>query len=91
MKKAEKLFYGLLVVAFPLLLFLNIYQVYRTQKLEKEIGVLEEQRNDLVETNRQMNAAIALISSPQRVGALTDNSDDEEDLKDPLFITVGQE
>ncbi len=65
----------LLLLLFPVLLCVNIWQSFRYQQLQDELAVLQVKQVELLEKNRQALAAVAVYSSPSRVGALV-----EEDL-----------
>lgn len=64
---------GLLL--FPVLLCLNVWQSYRFQQVQDQLQTLQEKQVELLEKNKRALAALAVYSSPARVGALA-----EEDL-----------
>lgn len=63
-------FFIITVLAFISLFFLNTWQGYRYQELEQEVGNLELQQKDWLEKNKKVIAALAVLSSPERVEAL---------------------
>lgn len=65
-----------LLVLFPVLLCLNVWQSFRYQQLESDLVSLQKQQLDLVEKNKRALAAVAVFSSPLRVGLLAEESDD---------------
>ncbi len=69
LKKSVPLVFLLL---FPLLLCLNVWQSLRFQRLETELAFLQEEQLDLVEQNKRVLAAVAVFSSPSRVGAVAE-------------------
>ena len=77
---------ALLVVLIPALLFANVMQAFRYSQLDREISRLEREAQDLLEENKRIILAIALLSSPQRIGDL---AQDELGLRrvDPDDIT----
>ncbi len=72
----KKVFSLVLLLLFPALLCLNVWQSFRYQQLESELVSLQKQQLDLVERNKRALAAVAVYSSPSRVGALAEESED---------------
>lgn len=66
----RRIFSFLSLLLFPLLLCLNIWQSFKYQQLEDELALLQAKQVELVEKNRQALAAVAVYSSPSRVGRL---------------------
>lgn len=64
-----------LLLLFPALLCLNVWQSFRYQQLELDLVTLQQQQLDLVEKNKRALAAVAVLSSPSRVGILAEESD----------------
>jgi len=64
MKKIVLAAAGLVV---PGLLFLNSWQGYRYSRLSDDVGALEKQQQELLETNRDAIARIAYEQSPSRI------------------------
>ena len=62
----------LVLMLFPLMLCLNVWQSYRFQRLEEDLVRLQEQQMDLLEKNKRALAALAVYSSPSRVGELAE-------------------
>lgn len=65
-----------LLLLFPALLCLNVWQSFRYQQLESDLVNLQQQQLDLVEKNKRALAAVAVFSSPSRVGMLAEESDE---------------
>ncbi len=63
-------FFIITVLAFIALFFLNTWQGYRYQELEQEVENLELEQKDWLEKNKKVIAALAVLSSPERVEAL---------------------
>ncbi|MCK5005787.1 MAG: cell division protein FtsL [Spirochaetia bacterium] len=63
-------FFIITVLAFIALFFLNTWQGYRYQELEREVENLEAGQKDWLEKNKKVIAALAVLSSPGRVEAL---------------------
>jgi cell division protein FtsL len=49
------------------LLFLNTWQGYRFEALRRHMQQLESEQRDWMEQNKKLVAALAVLSSPQRV------------------------
>ena len=64
----------LVLLLFPVLLCLNVWQSFRYQQLQDELVVLQKMQLDLIEKNKRALAAVAVYSSPTRVGALAEES-----------------
>jgi cell division protein FtsL len=62
----------ILAAAVPLLLFANAWQVYRHERVESQVRTLVEQQKNLLEKNKRLIAAIAVLSSPDRVARLAE-------------------
>ena len=60
----------LLVFAFLGLFFLNTWQGFRYRELERDVERLELEQKNWLENNKKVIAALAILSSPQRVKTL---------------------
>jgi cell division protein FtsL len=49
------------------LLFLNTWQGYRFESLKREVRAMEEEQRDWLEQNKKLVAAVAVLSSPERI------------------------
>jgi hypothetical protein len=80
----------LLVVAFLALFFLNSWQGFRYQELERVVEMLELEQKNWLEKNKKVIAALAVLSSPGRVESLAVDKLGLKALKaeDILEITV---
>ena len=74
----RKVLSALVLVLFPVLLCLNVWQSFRYQQLQDELVVLQRDQLDLIEKNKRALAAVAVYSSPSRVGELAEESLDLE-------------
>ena len=57
------------------LLFLNTWQGYRFEALKRNVLELEAEQRDWLEQNKKLVAAVAVLSSPERIQRIA-----EEDL-----------
>jgi hypothetical protein len=64
----------LLILAFLSLFFLNTWQGFHYQELEREIGGLEQEQKNWLEKNKKVIAALAVLSSPERIKTLAVDS-----------------
>jgi cell division protein FtsL len=62
----------LIIISIPVFIFINVYQVYAYQRLEKEISILEAEQKEWVEKNKRSVAGIAVLSSPGRIDRLAE-------------------
>ena len=49
------------------LLFLNTWQGYRFERLKRDVQLLESEQRDWLEQNKKLVAALAVLSSPERI------------------------
>lgn len=84
-KKALNL---MMLLFFPVLLCLNVWQSFRYQQLEEDLVTLQKEQLDLVEKNKRALAAVAVFSSPSRVGLLADESEElrKADASDVILL-----
>ena len=73
MKLRSPLF-ALLILASLSLFFLNTWQGNRYQKLEREVQSLELEQKNWLEQNKKVIAALAVLSSPERIKTLAEES-----------------
>jgi cell division protein FtsL len=64
----------LIILAFLSVFFLNTWQGFRYQELEREIGGLEQEQKNWLEKNKKVIAALAVLSSPERIKSLAEGS-----------------
>ncbi len=57
----------LVVLSVPAFLFLNIWQVFSFQQLEREVSELEFQQKEWFEENKRKVIGIEYLSSPRRL------------------------
>ncbi len=67
----KKILILLLVATVPVLLSLEVWQVFRYRKLSRETLELEAQQKDWLEKNKKVLANISLFSSPERIEKLS--------------------
>jgi hypothetical protein len=70
MKKFAILAFTLLV---PCFLFLEIWGVFRYDKLKDEITALEKEQDNWLEANKKAITGIAFASSPERIAKIVKN------------------
>ncbi len=85
MKKVLILF---LAVTVPVLLSLEVWQVFRYRRLKQETLELEAQQKDWLEKNKKVLANISLFSSPERIEKLARDTLGLESLEDDRVLTV---
>ncbi|HUV09142.1 MAG TPA: septum formation initiator family protein [Spirochaetia bacterium] len=55
------------LLSIPILLSLEVWQVFRYRSLESEVSALEEQQKEWLEKNKKILANISLFRSPERI------------------------
>ena len=68
--KLRSPFFVFLILTCLGLIFANTWQGFRFQELEREVRRLEAEQTSWMEKNKKVIAALAVLSSPQRVKAL---------------------
>lgn len=63
----------LLLATVPLFVFVNVYQTYRYQTIERSVALLTSQQKSWLEENKRMIAGIAVLSAPQRIEQIAKN------------------
>ena len=63
-----------MILASLSLFFLNTWQGSRYQKLEREVQRLELEQKNWLEQNKKVIAALAVLSSPERIKNLAEGS-----------------
>jgi cell division protein FtsL len=69
-----------LALALGGLLFLNTWQGYRFESLKRDVQAMEAEQRDWLEQNKKLVAAVAVLSSPQRIQRV---AEEELGLKKP--------
>lgn len=64
----------LMILAFLSVFFLNTWQGFRYQGLERQIEGLEQEQKNWLEKNKKVIAALAVLSSPERIKSLAEGS-----------------
>ncbi|MDA3956600.1 hypothetical protein [Oceanispirochaeta sp.] len=70
----KKVLTFIFLLLFPVLLCLNVWQSFRYQQLQDDLVTLQKRQLDLIEKNKRALAAVAVYSSPSRVGVLARES-----------------
>ena len=78
----------LIILAFLSLFFLNTWQGFRHQELESRVERLEQEQKNWLEKNKKVIAALAVLSSPQRIRTLAEDSLALEPLKAGNLIQI---
>ena len=76
-----------LVIAVPLLLGANVVQAFRYNRLDRQIVRMEQEQQTLLEENKRIILAIAVLSSPDRIGEIASGELDLSRI-DPEEITT---
>jgi hypothetical protein len=63
-----------MILAFLSLFFINTRQGFRYQELEREVRGLEQEQKNWVEKNKKVIAALAVLSSPERIRTLAEDT-----------------
>ena len=71
--KRNDIILGVLIAAIPALLFLNTWQAYRFDRLERAIERASARQVELFERNKRHLARIAALRSPSRIEPLARN------------------
>lgn len=66
------------IIVLPIALFLNVWQSFRYESLEREVTELEQTQRDMVEENKRLIAGIAVLRSPKRIRSLAETELDLE-------------
>jgi hypothetical protein len=73
MKLRSPLFF-IMILAVLSLFFLNTWQGFRYQELERGVGRLEQEQKNWLEKNKKVIAALAVLNSPERIKNLAEGS-----------------
>ena len=81
------------LIAVTGLFFLNVWQSYRYESLEREVSAIEREQTRVFEENKRLIAGIALLESPDRIERI---ARDQLELtgpytKKPVIISLGGE
>lgn len=60
----------LLILSIPVIIFLNVWQVYNYDRVKEATVALEEQQREWLERNKRLIAGIAVLRSPERIDGL---------------------
>ncbi len=83
MKSVKKtVLVALAVITVPVLLFLNVWQGFRYERMNAEIRNYEYEQKEWFEENKRMLAALSVYSSPARVEKIVDE-DSELSIQKP--------
>ncbi len=73
MKFIRKIFFFIIVLSVPVLLFMNVNQSFRYERLATEIDSFELEQKEWLEENKKMLSTYSVFSSPARVQKITEN------------------
>ena len=60
----------LIILAVPVLLYLNVWQAFRYRVVETEIELLEDQQREWIEKNKKIIVGIEVLGAPDRIDTL---------------------
>ncbi len=72
----KKILITLSVFTIPVLLFLNVWQGFKYERINAEIRNYEYEQKEWFEENKKMLATISVYSSPARVKKIIDENSD---------------
>jgi len=76
----------LLIASIPVFVFMNVYQSYLYQKLDRSVTNLESQEKAWLENNKRVIAGIAVLRSPARIDQIArDQLKLTQQLLDPVL------
>jgi len=70
------------------LLFLNTWQGYRFEALKRNVQELEAEQRDWLEQNKKLVAAVAVLSSPERIQRIAEGQLGLKKLERSALVTV---
>jgi cell division protein FtsL len=70
------------------LLFLNTWQGYRFERLKRDVQGLEAEQRDWLEQNKKLVAAVAVLSSPERIQRIAEGDLALRKLEHSARVTV---
>jgi len=70
------------------LLFLNTWQGYRFERLKRDVQQLEAEQRDWLEQNKKLVAAVAVLSSPERIQSIAEGELGLKKLERSALVTV---
>ena len=77
-----------LVLCLGAALFLNTWQGYRYEKLRRDVQNLEAEQRDWLEQNKKLVAALAVLSSPERIETIAQGELGLKKIAAPLVTTI---
>ena len=69
----KKVLTAVLVLSVPMLIFLNVWQVFRYREARETLNLVVEEQEKWLEQNRRVVGAITVYSSPGRVYQIAEN------------------
>mgnify|MGYP001216116271 CR=1 FL=1 len=70
------------------LLFLNTWQGYRFERLKRDVQQLEAEQRDWLEQNKKLVAAVAVLSSPERIQSIAEGELGLKKLERSALVSV---
>ncbi len=76
MKRIKKAIIFIMVISVPALLFLNVRQSFKYERLKTEVDNYELEQKEWFEENKRMLSTYSVFSSPARVQKITEENSD---------------
>jgi len=78
----------LMILVFLSVFFINTRQGFRYQEVERGVRGLEQEQKNWLEKNKKVIAALAVLSSPERIKSLAEDSFGLKPLKAEDLIEI---
>lgn len=69
----KRLIFIVLTMIIPILFFVNVWQGFRYEKMEREVGLFESEQKDWLEKNKKLIAGLAVFRSPARIEKIAES------------------
>jgi cell division protein FtsB len=84
----KKIWIFSLALLLPTILFLEVWGVFRYNKVNEQIDQLEKEQNEWLERNKKLIAAIAVYSSPERIDKIVKEELDLDKLDPDRIVNI---
>ncbi|MBN1698364.1 MAG: cell division protein FtsL [Spirochaetales bacterium] len=84
----KKVWIFVLALLLPTILFLEVWGVFRYNKVNRRIDMLEQEQTEWLEKNKRLIAAIAVYSSPERIEKIVEDELDLDKIDPQKTITI---
>jgi cell division protein FtsB len=84
----KKIWIFSLALLLPTILFLEVWGVFRYNKVNEQIDQLEKEQNEWLERNKKLIAAIAVYSSPERIDKIVKEELDLDKLDTERIVNI---